>query len=1367
MKHHLSRFAAILALGLVARAASAEEPELNEAREHQEKLALNARLLAERFGTPDLRDLYRRAARVGSLEKVRERERARRSPLAAGGAWSFLGPSYKPRPDSDDSGLVSSIALHPTDPNTIYVSTASSGVWKTTDGGGSWRLATEDVGILQVGAVAVAPSNGNRVYAGTGCGDSSSYLLGPGWQYNEYPLRIGVGVLISNDGGTSWRVSRTSPHSIFWDILVDTQNPDVLLAAGDQGVQRSADGGDTWTPVLRTDTAPFATRLVRPAGDSQVLYAATWGPRLSGSVWKSIDGGMTWSEKSNGLPGDAQSRTRVQVAVAANDPNRVFALVNGPDSGQLDIARSDDGGESWRPLGIDAMQIPILNQGNFAITLSVDPKNADIVYASGLDTWKSTDGGASWARISDWRGDDRPYVHADHHAHAYGSDGSFYDGNDGGIFVSRDGGASFRGLNKGLASILVSKLCTDPQNPDRMMIGAQDNGQNIRVSGEEWRFTFSGDGFGCTFHPTNGQLLLAASQGEAIYRSTDGGTTWGDGTQGLTEARGEQSFFQTKLIRHPAQADTVFTSTRRNIWVTQDNGGSWGLLSQQMPLIDLIVDFTLSSDGSRGAFIEARGTVYETSDSGASWTQRGKVPASQFETLRYDPADPNKMYVSTIDPAAQQERLWMSADSGVNWTAISRTGQANGLPDLPLLSFEPDPRQANVLWAGSFIGLYRSGDGGQSWERFGTGLPNVPVSSIGPTMDGSKLRVGTYGRGVWEIASPAGSAGGGSTSSGTPAGLSLVKPVAAFIFQPDKPEPGRSVQFKDTSTGVIGAWLWSFGDGSPTSNRPDPEHFFTNAGTYSVTLKVTNSVGSDQVSKTVVVAFPTAGADQVYNYIVPVVLTAAGAGGTNFTTELTLANNSPRDLTLTFKTKGTIDATATYVLKPGQKIFSDVFQFLAGLGVAVPPGTVITTLRIDVGNATEPGEFGAQVRVVTPPNDALRAQGIAGRFGLAFPALFIGLNADREAIVYGLQQTSAPGQAGTRSNLACVHAGAGTERPIRLEVTYHDGVSGKDHSAKDTLDLGPFEFKQLGTPLASRGIRFGWATIRKVAGDDQFACYGVLNDNLNGDGSFVPMVPNDVESDTADAIIPVVVATDTFHSELTLANRSPRKITAAIALVPFSNPYPSWGNIDIEAGRELVIPDIVAELKRLGFRVPSGNVVGSLFVEFQEYIPPIGVNNPPDGIPTSQAYAGVRTYATKAGGLFGLAYGYSPLGYAADSEAWVYGLQQTGTRGQDGGTRANLALLHALSGDELELKLEVTYFGPDGRELGKEPKCNPCTLQPAQWIQFNAPLEANGYNVPHAYARIRRISGNDQFLAYGILNDQANDDGSFVPMNVP
>jgi len=515
------------------------------------------------------------------------------------------------------------------------------------------------------------------------------------------------------------------------------------------------------------------------------------------------------------------------------------------------------------------------------------------------------------------------------------------------------------------------------------------------------------------------------------------------------------------------------------------------------------------------------------------------------------------------------------------------------------------------------------------------------------------------------------------------------------------------------------------------------------------------------------VSYGTTGTGNVYTYLIPAVLTAQGQGGTLFTTELTLTNRSGRSLNLTFRAKGSgtggvpVDTSSTYTLPAGQQIFSDILAFLrSSTGMNLPSGDVTASLRIEVRGADNLSQFGAQVRVTTPPNSTLFAQGIRGRFGLSYPAVPLGRAASGTAYVYNLQQTSLAGTAGTRANLACIHAGAGSGGSVTLEVTYRNGETGEDHPSRDLLTLSAFQWLQRGQPLLARGISYGYATIRRTAGDDQFVCYGILNDNLNGDASYVPMVVAG-ETARADAMIPVIVDTGGFASEMTFANRTTRTISGLFALIPSVDPVPDWGYFGLAPGEQFTIPDIMAVLRDIGFAAPAGTV-GSVYFQFLEGEFLEDQSDTQPRIPASDAYIGVRTYATKNGGLFGLAYGYSPLGNGADAEAYVYGLQQTGTRGQEGGTRSNLAVLNALGGDVEDLVLEITYYGPNGAELGREPTF---TLAPGQWRQFNAPLTR--YGVPHGFARIRRVSGSDQFIAYGVLNDQANDDGSYVPMIVP
>ncbi len=601
---------------------------------------------------------------------------------------------------------------------------------------------------------------------------------------------------------------------------------------------------------------------------------------------------------------------------------------------------------------------------------------------------------------------------------------------------------------------------------------------------------------------------------------------------------------------------------------------------------------------------------------------------------------------------------------------------------------------------------------------------------------------------MWEI-NPL----GGAPPAATP-------PAPAFHYAPATPRPGQAVEFGDDTTGGASSWSWSFGDGG-TSTAQSPTHVYLGSGTFAVTLTASNTAGARSASKSVVVSYGSTNTGDAFTYLFPVVVRSGGENGAFFTTEASFTNRAGRSLNLTFRIKGSsFESSSTYSLPPGQEIRPDLLDFLrTATGMNLPSGNVVGSLRIEVRGADDLGQFGALARVTTPPNAQLAAQGIQGRFGLSYPAAPLGRGAVSQAFVYGLQETSEPGSAGTRSNVAC--ASAGGAGPLQLEVSYHDGETGQDSPQKDTFSLSPFQFDQKNRPLKSRGIRFGYAAIRRVSGSDQFVCYAVLNDNLNGDGAFVPMVIGDAPSPTPNAIVPVIVDTAGFRSEMTFANRTQRNIACLIAVIRSDDPVPDWGYYNFDPGEQTTIPDIAAALRDVGFDLPSGSVA-SVFLQFFDGTLHDDQSDTQTTVPTSEGYVGVRTYQTRAGGLFGLAYGYSPVGTAADTEAFVYGLQQTGEKGKTAGTRSNLAVVHALNGNVEPLVLEVTYFGPSGAEIGKEPLL---TLRPGEWHQFNAPLGSRG--VSQGFARIRRVSGSDQFLAYGVLNDQLNDDGSYVPMVVP
>jgi PKD repeat protein len=1346
------------------------------------------------------RELYQERLRLRTPDG---RPQPLNATLAAAG-WKSLGPTT-------DAGRVRDYAFT-RDGAKLYVATANGGIWLLTRQGGPGGdygnpvNLTDDLPLLTFGAVAVAPSNPSIVYAATG---EQSPLSGS--------QVIGLGTLRSNDGGSTWSFNTTSvsggafdviPSVYSYDLDVHPSNPEDVVLGTANGIFRSTDGGRTWVNRLPATGEGLEWRrqgvnIARSPANPSVLWAGLWG-----GLAFSTDGGDTWQVAFediaqqvgfNGIP------IRSLVAISPSNPSRIYWLVAGYDSqrgySQVGVFRSDNGGQNWgTALGPPTGQgYPLISgtQGWTFLGLAVDPTNPDRLIAGGLDTWRSEDGGLSWTQISQWTLPERhpQFCHADVNVIAFEPGrSSFWMGTDGGLFRSTNGGRSFVWKNDGVVARMFSSLAQHPTDPYRLYAGTQDNG-TMRLSGDSttsWKRIFYGDGYDCAVNPQNPNIVYATNFNGYTSRADDGGeseesfrlTTCPADAQTADQCTVPPvTSFRSRLAIDPVDPRVLYTMTDR-IYRTSNGAATpsdWqpvfaeyfcsdGVSAQPCPNVQKSWASCSSisirpANRNRVAFGTAAGYVVYT----LNGFQNGSLVniGSQVNAIAWDPADENAFYVglesaTEVVPGQGRHVIWRIA--GLNQQQQSATPASSGIGVpityaggsftffAPVDSLAFSPTDPNLMFAGTKYGIFRSTNKGQAWSRFGDDFPATWVSALLFSPDGSRLRAATWGRGMWEI-----NPGGGS-----PAPTSA--PTPDFTFSPSAPKPGQSVAFSDRTQGGAGTWSWSFGDGS-TSTTQNPTKVWGNPGTYSVTLTAANAAGSRSVTKSVPVSYGSTGTGSVYTYLLPIVLTSSGAGGAFFTSELTLTNRSSRTLNLTFRAKGSFEASSTYSLPPGQQVHPDVFSFLQNAtGMGVPAGNKTASLRIEVAGADNLVQFGAQVRVTTPATADLRAKGVIGRFGLAFPATPLGRAAQQEAFVFGLQQTSAAGSAGTRSNLACVNAGGGAGGAVRLEVTYYNGDTGAAHASKDLLDLAPFQWEQKSTPLAARGLTYGYAVVRRTSGSDQFVCYAVLNDNLNGDGAFVPMVSNDTPSRTSAALVPVVLEAAGYTSEMTFANRTTRDISGLFALVPRTDPVPDWGYFDLPARSQFTVPNVVAELRRIGFSAPAGTVA-SVFAQFLDGQFREDQSDTQAPIPTSDGFLGVRTTTARAGGLLGLAYGYTPIGEAADTEAWVYGLQQTGTRGQEGGTRANLAVGHALGGQVEPLQLEVTYFGPNGSELGKEPQCSPCTLAPGQFLQFDSALARFG--VAQGYARIRRLSGTDQFLAYGVLNDQGNDDGSYVPMIVP
>ena len=667
-----------------------------------------------------------------------------------GSSWQNLGPT-------NFAGRVSAVAVDPSNPSVIYRGTAGGGVWKTTDGGTTWKPLTDDLGNLSIGAVAVAPSKPQTVYVGTG----------------EGALGIdgidGIGFIRSTDGGATWTLPVSVLAPKFFDLNVHPAKPDELLAATSEGIQKSTDGGSTWKSVF---SKYAATAIVRVPGAPSKLLATVWdissaSPSWNGFIYRSADGGDTWTPSGGAGPAPFDPDTgRLSIAIAPSSPSTVYALAatasgdsQGCDQDPVDqrgIYRSTDGGLTWtlraNPVtgdcqnGYDSI---LAGQGWYASTILVAKTSAKTLYAGGLDLWKSTDGGATWTKKSHWDEDPSSphYVHADIHALAWEGT-KLLIGDDGGVQRSSDGGATFSGLDTGIVTRQYYAAGVSAADRNLIIGGAQDNGTNIRTGATgSYREVIGGDGFGVAVHPTNPAILYGSVYGSRIFRSTDGGMNFDEITPDFGPA--ENRPFITPLTIDPTNGSVLYTGSN-HLWKTADGGTTWSKTSSS----DL-------GDGSRRGYLTkiavarsdpkqiltatGAGVVKLSTDGGSTFKTLGGLPARYASHVEFDPKDPTRFYVSFM-ASGTAPRLFKTADGGSTFSRIDA-----GLPPFPVHVVRVDPGDSNVLFAGTDVGLFRSPDGGASWARFGSGLPAVSVWDIAILPDGSMLRVATHGRGFYEL----------------------------------------------------------------------------------------------------------------------------------------------------------------------------------------------------------------------------------------------------------------------------------------------------------------------------------------------------------------------------------------------------------------------------------------------------------------------------------------------------------------------------------------------------------------------------------------------------------------------------------------
>jgi photosystem II stability/assembly factor-like uncharacterized protein len=664
---------------------------------------------------------------------------AKKSPLSTGN-WTLIGPS-------NIGGRITSLVVHPTNPNIIYAGAATGGIWKSTDMGGTWANVFN--GAFSIGSLAFDPTDPSIVYVGTGEANPSGV--------DTYP---GNGVWRSTDDGATWtNIGLVDAGQIGKIILNPMDRNEIFVAVlglyheqgPDRGLYKSSDCGNSWNKVLYISDTTGATDVIMDPVDTNRVIAAMWTryrtPHesiVSGTesgIFISTDGGNSWNKNTNGIPVDSNVG-RIALTFAPSNPAIVYASMAN-NIYWRGMFRSNDTGATWQQT----------NTGTYGETqvwynnvVAVDPQNPAMVWVGMTGFYQSTDSGKTF-----------PYVngnfHVDHHALEYApSDSSIIImGNDGGVFVSTDAGSSWtKSYNLPVTQYYAGTV--DYQDCLYVLGGTQDNGSSFTHTSdnEPWPFLYGGDGFYCLVDPTDSLNVYAETEYGGLVRSTDGGNTFYDGTSGI--GANDRVNWEAPIAEDFLHPVVLYTGTQ---YVYQSINGmqSWTAISGDLTYGDggkvgTISTIDVSKLNSNVLYVGTDdGRVWCSQNRGATWQEiDSTLPQRWVTRVTADPDSVNVVYVtlSGFNIYDSVSHVYRSTNYGENWTNIGTT-----LPDVPFNDIKVDPQNPTHLFAATDLNVMYSTDLGAHWDVLGTGLPTITVQNLALHSAGRKLIAFTHGRSVF------------------------------------------------------------------------------------------------------------------------------------------------------------------------------------------------------------------------------------------------------------------------------------------------------------------------------------------------------------------------------------------------------------------------------------------------------------------------------------------------------------------------------------------------------------------------------------------------------------------------------------------
>lgn len=628
--------------------------------------------------------------------------------------WNFVGPHVVPA-SGGGAGRINCIAFHPTNNNKIYVGAACGGVWQTNDGGLTWSSTTDQLASISIADIAIDPINPDNIYVATG--DGYGYEVGSFWG-GTYT----AGVMKSTDGGLTWTQSgltyNQSQSEIIQRLIINPQSPNILLACTRNSIYRTSNSGATWTPVQSGHFYDMEFSTQNPS----IVYACD-----NSYLFRSTNGGITFTQYSNLIT----SPGRTSIAVTPADTNVVFALT---ESGNF--YRSTNGGLTFVS---QASPIPGATfYGYYDCVLAASPVDPQRAIVAGMNMFLSDDGGASWNSIGNGGGPNS-YVHVDNHALAFlpGSNITFFSGNDGGFFKTTDSGNGWTDLSNGLDIKQYYRMSSSEVNPDLMYAGAQDNGTD-QLLNSAWTQIYGADGMDCIADYGDENTVYVSSQGGNFAVSIDEGQSFNT----ITPCNGD---WTTPIAQDPIDPNTIYIGCI-DIHKSTNKGSTWSIITSGN-FTSNILHITLAPSNHNYIYACNTNEMFMTSNGGTSWTSIvSGLPTSTaaLSGIAVSSANPLHVWV-TCSGYAGGSKVFKSINGGSTWTNVSGT-----LPNIPVDCIVYQKNTSDELYIGTDFGVYYMNDTMTDWAAYQNGLPNVIVDDIEINYTASKLRVATYGRGIWE-----------------------------------------------------------------------------------------------------------------------------------------------------------------------------------------------------------------------------------------------------------------------------------------------------------------------------------------------------------------------------------------------------------------------------------------------------------------------------------------------------------------------------------------------------------------------------------------------------------------------------------------